>query len=422
MNPASSKTAAPVEVLVVGGGMITHDQILPSLYHLQRLGALEPISICALNSAPLRALAEDEVFRAAFPGHTFRPLPALDEPPERVFPDLFRQAVAGMPPYNLVVVAVPDHLHDAVIRAALEHDQHVLCVKPLVQKYAQAAQIERIARERGLFVGVEYHKRFDRRALDARGQYRRGRFGEFRCGEAKLVEPYYYRHSNFQNWFTKEQSDPFTYVGCHYVDLVYFITGLRPVEVSVRGVEGTFPNGKVGYLWSSGQVVWENGAVLSVLNGLGYPDQGAGTNDQGLCLFCEGPNCGGLVRHDDQFRGVSHGYVDATSGAMFRFVSPDYFRLVPWEGDGLRPVGYGYDSIEALVDAARRVNAAASGSAAGEALAQRQRVLAEIDARGILATPANSFINELVTEAARLSIANSGRQVRIDYTGAPHVG
>jgi len=421
MNPASSKTAGPVEVLVIGGGMITHDQILPSLYHLQRLGTIGPISTCALNSAPLRALAGDEVFRAAFPGQGFRPLPALEEPPERVFPELFRQAIAAMPPYNLVVVAVPDHLHDAVIRAALEHDQHVLCVKPLVQKYAQAAQIERIAHERGLFVGVEYHKRFDRRALDARGQYRRGRFGEFRCGEAKLVEPYYYRHSNFQNWFTKDHSDPFTYVGCHYVDLVYFITGLRPVEVSLRGVEGKFPNGNVGYLWSSGQVVWENGAVLSVLNGLGYPDQGAGTNDQGLCLFCEGPDCGGLVRHDDQFRGVSHGYVDQQSGARFRFVSPDYFRLVPWEGEGLRPVGYGYDSIEALVDAARRVNAAAGGSAAGEALAERRRVLAEIDQRGILATPANSFINELVTEAARLSIANAGRQVRIDYTGTPHV-
>ena len=164
----------------------------------------------------------------------------------------------------------------------------MLTVKPLVLKYAQAKEIEELAHRKGLFVGVEYHKRFDRRSLDARGLYRRGRFGEFRCGEAKLVEPYYYRHSNFQNWFTKENSDPFTYIGCHYVDLVYFITGLRPVEVSVRGVEGAFPNGKIGYLWSAGQVVWENGAILSVVNGLGYPDEGAGTNDQALCMFCEG--------------------------------------------------------------------------------------------------------------------------------------
>ena len=313
----------------------------------------------------------------------------------------------------MVVVAVPDHLHDATIRVALEHNQHVLTVKPLVQQYAQAVEIERLACDRGLFVGVEYHKRFDRRALEARRQYGRGRFGEFRCGEAKLVEPYYYRRSNFQNWFTKENSDPFTYVGCHYVDLVYFITGLRPVEVAVRGVEGRFPNGNAGYMWTIGRVVWENGAVLGVLNGLGYPDEGPGTNDQGLCMFCEGGDCGAVIRHDDQYRGVSHGYVDRRAGAAFRFVSPDYFRLVPWEGDGLRPVGYGYDSIEASVLAAARVNAAGAGLGDSEALRKRQELLAEIDRRGIIATPGNSAINELVTEAARQSIAADGRAVPI---------
>ena len=418
MNATTDK---PLQTLIVGGGMITHDQILPSLYHLERLGAIGPIGICALNSAPLRALAEDQVFRDAFPGQTFQPFPALDEPAEQMFPDLYREAIASLPPRGLVVVAVPDHFHYPVIRAALEHDQHVLTVKPLVLEFSQAKEIEALALSRGLFVGVEYHKRFDRRALDARGLYRQGRFGEFRCGEAKLVEPYRYRHSNFQNWFTRENSDPFTYIGCHYVDLVYFITGLRPVEVSVRGVEGSFPNGKIGYLWSSGQVVWENGAILSVVNGLGYPDEGAGTNDQALCMFCEGADRGAIIRHDDQFRGVSHGYVDHLAGAAFRFVSPDYFRLVPWQREGLKPVGYGYDSIEAIVEAALQVNAAGSGLIEPDALAERREMLRRIDRRGIVATPANSHVNELVVEAARLSITQNGRPVAIDYEPAPAV-
>jgi predicted dehydrogenase len=410
-----------IEVVVVGGGMITHDQLLPSLYHLQRLGHVGAIRVCALNSAPLRALAEAPRLAEAFPGQSFAPFPALDEPPDRAFPNLYEEIIASLAPRNLVVVAVPDHLHDPVIRVALKHSQNVLAVKPLVLQYGQSVQIEHAARAEGLFVGVEYHKRFDRRALDARGLYRRGRFGQFRSGEAKLVEPYYYRHSNFQNWFTRENSDPFTYIGCHYVDLVYFITGLRPVEVSVRGVEGAFPNGNLGYLWSIGQVVWENGAALSVLNGLGYPDEGAGANDQGLCLFCEGENCGAILRHDDQFRGVSHGYVDKLSGAAFRYVSPDYFRLVPWEGDGLKPVGYGYDSVEANVLAALRVNAAGEGLQPDQAIARRQQALEDIDRRGIIATPANSFINELVTEAARLSITHAGRHAVIDYGGTPQV-
>lgn len=411
----------PLDVAVVGGGMITHDQLLPSLYHLQRLEKIGRIQVCALNVPALRHLAESEGLRTAFPGQSFEPAPAWTVPEDAQYPNLYREVIAALPPGNLVVVAVPDHFHGPVIRAALEADQHVLSVKPLVLSYREARELESLARCRGLYVGVEYHKRFDRRALDARLQYRRGRFGEFRIGEAKMIEPYYYRHSNFQNWFTQENSDPFTYVGCHYVDLVHFITGLRPVEVSVRGVEGRFPNGNVGWMWAAGRVVWENGAILTVTDGLGYPDEGAGTNDQNLVLYCEGADCGAIVKHDDQFRGVSHGYVDRQSGAAFRFVSPDYFRLVPWEGPGLQPVGYGYDSIAANLDAAFRVRNASVGQPAEAGLASRQAVLAEIDARGLLATPASSSINELVTEAARHSIAHAGQPVAIAYQPEPHV-
>lgn len=404
-----------LDVVVVGGGMITHDQILPSLYQLQRMGTVGTIKVCALNPAPLRALAESANLKDGFPGHNFQALPPLDAPDDTMLPDLYREAIADLPPRNLVVVAVPDHVHGQVVHAALENDQHVLAVKPLVPTYAESVEIEKLAREKGLFVGVEYHKRFDRRSLDARRQYRAGRFGEFRAGEAKMIEPYYYRHSNFQNWFTRENSDPFTYVGCHYVDLVYFITGLKPVEVSVRGVEGTFPNGNVGYMWAAGRVVWENDAVLSVTDGLGYPDKGAGMNDQCLVMYCEGDDCGAVLKHDDQYRGVRHGYVDDASGANFRFVSPDYFRLVPYEGDGLKPVGYGFESIEALAHAAIRTNEAAEGLEGDAALQARRDCLERIDARGLLATPANSSINELVTEAARLSIVRDGMPAVIEH-------
>ncbi len=312
-------------------------------------------------------------------------------------------------------MAVPDQVHYPVIMQALSCRQHVLCVKPLVLRHAQAVEIARVARERGLFVGVEYHKRFDRRSLVARRDYRQGLFGEFVLGEAKLIEPYFYRSSNFQNWFTPEATDPFTYIGCHYVDLVFFITGLRPLEVSAAGVRRRFPNGKEGFLWSSARVRWENGALLSVVNGLGYPDLAAGSNDQGMVLYCEGEGRTGMIRHDDHDRGVAYAYLEGIGpgGSHFNYVSPDFFRLVPWEGEGLRPVGYGYDSIEALVGAARAVQRAGQGLAPAEALAARQAVSASIDGKGLLATPANSSVNELVVEAARRSILADGTPVRI---------
>jgi len=160
--------------------------------------------------------------------------------------------------------------------AALRRDQHVLSVKPLVLKGAQSVEIENEARHRGLLVSVEYHKRFDDRSHLARQRYRAGQFGEFRLGTACLLEKWYYRHSNFQRWFTCENSDAFTYIGCHYVDLVHFITGLTPVEISLYGIKDRFPNGNEGYLWTDARVIWNNGACLNVQNALGFPDEAPG--------------------------------------------------------------------------------------------------------------------------------------------------
>jgi D-galacturonate reductase len=412
-----------LDVTIIGGGMITHDLILPSVYHLRRLGRVGQLTVCALNSAPLQALKVSAELHQAFPGHDFEASPPVTERPDRMFPDLYRETLARRSPRQAVIVAVPDQHHYEVVKAALQHDQHVLCVKPLVLTCDQAHDLEQSARERGLFVGVEYHKRLDRRSLMARRQYGLGHFGEFKMGEAKLIEPYYYRHSNFQNWFTCDQTDPFVYVGCHYVDLVYFITGLKPVALSVSGVKGRFPNGNEGFLWSNGRVRYENGALLSVTAGLGYPDDAAGSNDQGLLLYCEGPKASGMIEHRDNDRGVRHCYLEAIGcgGSKYNYVSPDFYRLVPWEGAGFKPVGYGYDSIAAHLEAMQRIERETADLPAGPALVRRRELIAEIDRQGLLATPANSFVNELVVEGARLSIVNDGAWVDLCYEPRPQV-
>jgi len=58
---------------------------------------------------------------------------------------------------------------------------------------------------------------------------------------------------------------------------------------------------------------------------------------------------------------------------------------------------------------------------AARGLTGRRRVLDEIDEAGILATPANSFYNELVIEAGRQSILARGRSVRIRYGRRPGI-
>ena len=104
----------PIEVAVVGAGMIVHDQILPSLYHLQRLGIVGQIQIAATSSARIRELTGPR-FGEAFPGQSFTGHPPADAVPEVLDPFRYQEVVARLPPRNLVVIATPDPLHREMI-------------------------------------------------------------------------------------------------------------------------------------------------------------------------------------------------------------------------------------------------------------------------------------------------------------------
>ncbi len=392
--------------------MITRVQLLPSVYQLQREGLLGDIHICALDTPPLKELQEDAALRNAFPSQDFTPHPdpakvAADEK----FPDIYKDVFAAAGPGSIAVIAVPDQLHYPILKEAVEQGLHVCIVKPLVQKHAQAEEIAALALEQGVVVGVEYHKRFDYRNLMARKAYRDGKLGEFRLAQAQMIEPYYYRDSNFQNWCTCQNSDMFTYVGCHYVDLIAFVTGLKPVAVSVYGIKDKYPNGREGFLWTDGRVIWENGACLSVADAIGYPDGAAGGNAQGLAMWAQGDNDATLLVHSDQYRGVKASYNsagDEPGDTIYAEPNPDYFQMIAQGGEGLVPIGYGHRSAEYIIRACCE-------AAAIPDLAERQQLIKRFDDEGIMATPANSSYNELVVEAARMSILNSGREVQIDY-------
>lgn len=411
----------PLDLLVIGAGMIVHDLLLPSVYHLQRLGIVKDISVCGTRVSSLQALKDNTLIKESFPGQDFKPYPALDSDAGGD-QALYKSVLSQMAPYQAVVIALPDQLHYQVVMDVLDSNQHILCVKPLVLTHRHTVEIAKKAESKGLFIGVEYHKRFDRRSLMARRNYRSGDLGEFVIGEAKMIEPYYYRFSNFQNWFTSDCTDPFVYVGCHYVDLVYFITGLKPVEVSVSGVKGKFPNGNEAYMWANGRVRFENGALLSVTDGLGYPDAGAGPNEQGLSMFFEGNDRGAVFKHNDQFRGVEYSFIKGRGPAnkLFHYINPDFFQLIPWEGEGYKPIGYGPDSVMTNIKYMSQIEVRVDQDP-DNAHSVRLQARKEANRKGLMATPENSYINELVHEAARLSILNEGDIALITYEPEPGV-
>ena len=124
-------------VAVIGGGMITHDQILPSLYQLQRAGVVGEIRVNARGADKLDALESSETIRTAFPGCSFT----------RVTSD-YTAAIAGLPPRQIAIIALPDQLHFDAIMTALRAGQHVCAVKPLVLRAAESEEIERESKKK----------------------------------------------------------------------------------------------------------------------------------------------------------------------------------------------------------------------------------------------------------------------------------
>jgi predicted dehydrogenase len=409
--------ATPTPVLLIGGGMIAHDQILPALYQMQRESRIGDITVCAQHGRTVQALAEAPTLRKAFPDRSFRPLPDYTQGDvSGRQPGLYQHALAALPPRSVVIVATPDQTHYRIVMDALRAGQHVCCVKPLVLDVRQSLEIEQEAGKRALLVAIEYHKRFDPRSQMARTRYRQGLFGDLKLGTAVLMEKWYYRNSNFQNWFTCDQTDSFVYIGCHYVDLVHFITGLQPAAVSVYGIKDRFPNGNEGYLWADARVLWENGACLNVQASLSFPDAAPGPNTQGMTLYFSGNGNGAWLQHSDQYRGLMYSFsekLDSPGGTQYAEPSPDYFLYQDFGGPGLLPSGYGVRSVDYLVSEALRIESETAGLSEESARGERRKRIAEIDRRGIVATPANSRHNELVCQAARLSILNGGREVEI---------
>ncbi len=79
---------------------------------------------------------------------------------------------------NAVTVATPDHLHLQPVCAAIEADCHVFCEKPLATSVSDAEQMLAAATRRGVFLAVDYNRRFADGYRSAHEMLRERQIGE----------------------------------------------------------------------------------------------------------------------------------------------------------------------------------------------------------------------------------------------------
>lgn len=281
------------------------------------------------------------------------------------------------PNLDILAVATPDHLHAAPILAALERGVHVITEKPMTLDAAEADAIVRLSNERGLLVGVDMHKRYDPDHLFLKGTLA-SRIGTPLYGRAVLEEPLEVSTQVFQQWAAN--SDPFSYVGCHWTDLFVAYFGVKPVSLHAVGQKHKLLNefGIDTFDAVQVKVTFDNGMSIDFINNWIMPEGFEGPVNQESML------CGteGVVESDSQYRGLRY----TTTGAGSRTSNTHFTRNVSRPDGSKAFVGYGVDSI---VDCVARV---AEVKFLGKTLE---------DLRGTYPTAEEARLSVLMVQAAR---------------------
>jgi len=344
--------AGRIKLALIGTGMFGSELHLRTYADLQRTGIGPQLGRVGLGDwgrdlAPIQfelvaiaARSEQSAKRAAeqFKAWTGRiPKVYWGEQP---WTDVLREA----PDLDVLAVATPDHLHTPVITAALEAGVQVITEKPMCLDLAEADQIIDSARRQNLIVAVDMHKRYDPDHLRICHDLK-NRIGDPLYGVAYLEEPIELPTQRFK-WAQK--SDPFTYVGPHWVDLICHYYRAKPVSLTAVGQrrrlvrEGidTFDAVQV-------RVDFANGLSMHFHNNWITPPDFEGPVNQGHEIV----GSEGKIESDQQYRGLRWW----TRGGGMQTANTHFLREIVRPGGAPSGIGYGIDSLTTALAAICRV-------------------------------------------------------------------
>lgn len=361
-----SSSDRSLNVAIIGGGMFFDEIIGQSFKDFMRgglAGALNSIGmshmapeiadvqirVSAVGTRSQKSGTADNIvrwFAEDFPDHSIAACYG-DE--------VWKDIIASHKP-DVLFVATPDHVHTQPILDALDAGCDVITEKPLCLTMSEADQILAKARDARRIVAVDMHKRFDPfvREMMANATEKYGAINRVR---AVLEEPLEVSTDVFA-W--AEHSNPFAYVGCHWLDVVHHYLDVKPRTVFATGqknllqhwnehhievarrrgiLAATFKRQYAINTWDSVDVAvtYDNGMRGDYNNNWINPEEFEGAVNQEIELY--GVYGRGIV--DQQERG----YRETIIGDGSRTRNPSFGGHMNHRGGHLELFGYGKASI-----------------------------------------------------------------------------
>lgn len=385
-------------VLIIGTGMYVCGRgtsgfgtVLPAVVQARAEGLVGEIFIAGTSCESVEGAQNKLVQLNARLGTQveLRGYPAAEKDPLA-----YRKALDEIPRPACAIIAVPDHLHAKIATDVIQGGLHPLVVKPLASNLDEARRLTELAASHRVYGAVEFHKRFDEANLLLRQGITDGRLGDL----CYIVVEYSQRRSIrkiFCSWI--QHTNVFQYLGVHYVDVIYFVTGARPVRVLATGQSSNLAAKDLGSFDAIQALVeWrdqrnEKSFVSTIVTNWIDPDSSSAMSDQKITVV----GTLGRYQSDQKHRGVQ--LVTEQSGA--EDINPYFSQLYTGTTGSMKVHGYGPLSIRQFLTDVRD-------------LIQGKRQLGELNSK----RPSfrEALVSTAVVEAVNQSLSQGGGWVAVD--------
>jgi len=317
--------------------------------------------------------------------------------------DAYIQALEQFKPGDICSVFTPDDTHDAIIYAALSKGLHVMATKPMVKTLEQHRRLVAKAKDMGVILQIEVHKRYDPIYNDARQRIQR--LGQLNFFTSYMSQPKF-QLDTFKAW-AGISSDISYYLNSHHID--FHVWAMEKVAkcLNVRALASTGVAEKI-----LGRECEDTITLMAEWENLETKTRGHATYTASWTaskadvhsqqrFFC-------LMEHGEVTADQCHrGYTVGSDENGFQSLNPLYIRNVPdTKGRYCGQSGYGYVSFERFVRAAQEIN---DGKKKPE------------DFDDELPTGRSTMLVTAILEAGRISLDKGGATVELRYDAQDEV-
>jgi predicted dehydrogenase len=176
---------------------------------VRRLGFVDVVAVADVDEASARAKADTLGIPKAYG--------SLD-------------AIARDPEVHVIHNTTPNHLHGAVIRAALAHRKHVVSEKPLAPSATEAYELWQAAERAGVVHAVTFNYRGNPLVQQARTMIAAGEIGPVHHVHGAYLQDWLLKPTDY-SWRLEPAlggvSSAFADIGSHWCDLAQHVVGQR---------------------------------------------------------------------------------------------------------------------------------------------------------------------------------------------------